>query len=777
MSKINKDEENLELDALEQSIDKSAKEAIDSSKKTVVSVDEDIKDDETNIPSKTTEKIEIASEAKPENEKILITDGNELDEAEELDDEDEMGELSDEQQQEDLEAMGYAESNNEELATEEEAEASAVAATMNDSAEPEDPGVEVDSNEPIEVEEPKKVAGPLGPYQPKTPDSNNADTPSGPDEDAHDIDDMALDNPDANTSPAKKTISKDAPPAAKVDKDVDSLLNLDSRAAQSSAAAAAASAAQANKKKPSRMKRFFRAWWNKKPARYATMFLLFAMFTAVVFVPVLRYGALNLFGVRVSSSLFVVDSQTGLPLENIPVILAGEEKRTNEDGYVEYSQRKLGTTVLAINKLGYATYEKDVTLGLGSNPLNEQPLVSTGAQYLFRLSDFLSDIDLTEASAKSGEDVARANDTGEIRLTVGDLSPGAEVTLSADGYRDESLKLSSIVDQETEIDMVPAKKHVFVSNRTGEYDLYKIDVDGANEEILLPSTGKEREIPYVLPHPDKNVAAYISSRDGEQNADGFVYDGLFIVDVDGSEEDAIRVIRSEQLQVIGWIGDKLIYVAVVEGVSAGNSQRSKLYSYDIETTDRKELATSNYFNDVKIADNKVYYAVSSFAIPESQAKFYVVDGDGENTQKVVDTQVWSIIRKDYNTLLLNAINRQWFELPIATDALSEPKKLDNQPANTPSINYEVSPDTSQALWTDVRDGKGVLIRYDVESGTDEIITTVPGLGVPAYWLASNNYVVYRVTTSDETADYILNLEGGESQKIADVVGNRSRYFY
>ncbi len=517
-----------------------------------------------------------------------------------------------------------------------------------------------------------------------------------------------------------------------------------------------------------KLKSVFSSWWQNKPLRYGTLSGLVVVLLGIMLLPPVRYFTLNTMGVRVSSSLTIVDSKTGLPLKNIPVSLQGQETRSNDEGQVSFGDLKLGAHELEIHKAGYADLDRKITLGWGSNPLGNVSIEATGAQFKFVLSDWMSGKTIMDGVASSGEDYARADDEGQIVLTVSELGDGTEATISAKGYRDESVVLSE-TSIDYEVKMVPSKKHVFVSNRDGKYDLYKIDVDGKNEEILVKATGSEREIPFVLPHQERNIAAYISSRDGEVNSSNFVLDGLYIVDVNTGVLE--RITRSEQLQIVGWIGDNLIYVAVVEGVSGGNSQRSKVFSYDVSTGDKKELASSNYFNDVKVVNDLVYYSVSSYAVPLSSAKLFSVDPEGENKATVVDTQVWTIIRQDFKTLLFNAANQEWYtqELGFAAEKLSEP------PISTENRHYVLAPDGKKALWVDVRDGKGVLLKYDSDSEEDEILQTVPGLGDPVYWL-SDNYVVYRVSTNEESADYVFNLDGGESFKIADVLDNQSRYF-
>lgn len=512
------------------------------------------------------------------------------------------------------------------------------------------------------------------------------------------------------------------------------------------------------------------SWWNNKRLRYGTFIAIALLLITAMFVPVTRYGILNLAGVRVSSSMTVVDSKTGLPLKNIPVKMQGQEQKSDDDGYVSFSKLKQGKTSLVIDKRGYAVLDKKITLGWGSNPIGEQSITATGTQYTFLLVDWLSDKPVKNATATSGEDVAQSDDEGRIILTVGELSEETEAEVTAESYRTEKIRLDEINQDETKLKMVPSKKHAFVSNRSGEYDLYKIDVDGTNEEILLGATGKEREVPFVMSHPTKDVVAYISSRDGDVNSGNFVLDGLFIVDAINGE--TYKVTRSEQLQLIGWSDNKLIYVAVVEGVSAGNSQRSKLISYDLDTKERVELASSNYFNDVKLINKTVYFAVSSYAVPQSQAKLFSIDTDGKNKKTLVEEQVWSIIRKDYTNLQFSAVDLRWYEQEIS----GEVKKLDVAPVTRTSRSYSVSPSGEKAVWVDIRDGKGVLLLYDTVQKTESVILTKSGLGSPVEWL-NNSTLVYRISTVQETADYVFSIEGTESKKIADVIGNQSRYFY
>lgn len=90
-----------------------------------------------------------------------------------------------------------------------------------------------------------------------------------------------------------------------------------------------------------------------------------------------------------------------------------------------------------------------------------------------------------------------------------------------------------------------------------------------------------------------------------------------------------------------------------------------------------------------------------------------------------------------------------------------------EPSDKNSRVYLNNPNNSTSFWIDQRDGKGVLIKLDIKSGKENKLTERGGLRLPAYWL-NDNYLIYRISDGRETADYIMNVSGGEPKKITDV---------
>lgn len=559
---------------------------------------------------------------------------------------------------------------------------------------------------------------------------------------------------------------------AEIDKAVDDIVRTESDEAIAEADAKLDALKESKDKKTFRdkIKGAFRAWWENKPVRYGTFAALFILFVGTALLPVTRYTMLNLFGVRVSTSMTVIDSQTRLPLKNINVAIQGHTTQSDEDGNVEFNDLKLGSTQLSITKIGYADNVRDIVLGWGSNPIGDQEIIATGEQFTFVLSDWLNGSKITDAEANAGENSAKADEEGKIVLTVGqeDISE-VEIYIDAENYRTEKFTASELSDDQVEVKMVSSKKHTFISNRSGEYDLYKIDLDKKNEEILLKSTGKEREVPAVVNHPTRNLTAFISSRDGDENTDGFVLDGLFLIDVESGETK--RIARSEQIQVLGWSGDNLVFWQVVEGTSRANPERSKIISYNERTSERTELAAANYFNDIELINGTVYYAVSSYAVPQSQAKLYSIKIDGEEKETLKDIQTWSIYRTAYNKLLFNTEDQKWFE-KLADD--EELQEIGQQPAPQ-ALKFVDSSDGKNTAWVEIRDGKGVLLKSTTEEIKEEQVVTLAGLSEVLYWV-NDTSLVFRVISNSETADYLIDFTDNQPIKITDVTATQNTYF-
>lgn len=522
-----------------------------------------------------------------------------------------------------------------------------------------------------------------------------------------------------------------------------------------------------------KIKAFFRAWWHNKFYRRITIICILLVIAGVFAVPSSRYFILNNVGVRSSSSVVVLDQKTSQPLKNVEVQLDGQSGKTDKEGKVKLANIKLGSQTLVVKKPAFANDERKVTIGWGSNPLGEVHLIPVGSQYTFKLTDFLSGKPIKDAEATNGESSAQTNDNGEIILTIPNgKETEIEVAVTADNYRTENLLLAISNKEVRNLQLVPARKEAFVSKRTGTYDVYKIDVDGKNEEKIFAGTGSEREDTMALvPHPTKEVTAFASTRGQAKNQDGFLLSTLTLIDL-GTKETT-KIADSERVQIVGWIGDKLVYVKIAQGASAADNDRHRLMAYDIDSNSDKELASTNYFNDVMIAKGAIYYSPAIYKVNGSIGLFKM-NADGSNKQTVYDKEVWNLFRTDYDSISAS-VGQDWYKYQIGSNSFT---KADGPPATLKSRIYVDSPDATRSLWVDDRDGKGVLLAYDVSTNKDNSAQSSAGLKNPVRWL-DNDHLVYRINNSQETADYVLSLSGGSPKKISDVtnIAGLDRWYY
>lgn len=515
--------------------------------------------------------------------------------------------------------------------------------------------------------------------------------------------------------------------------------------------------------RPSRLRRFF-----KHPVtRWAAVLILVGAIVTTVIVPAARYTFLNTIGVRSSSSLTVLDEGTRQPLKGVMVTIGASQGVTDTQGVARLQHVKLGTQQLTIEKRGFANITKSITVGWGSNPLGQTELTPTGTQYSFVITDYLSGTPLPQAELSSGEASTQADKGGHAKLTVGD--PGEAdlaVRISLAGYRTDTITVKPDTKGDVSVKLASSRKHVFISKRSGSFDVYSVYVDGKQEKRLISGSGSEQPDRLALiPRPTDSPVAYVSTRGNQTNNRGDLLSNLILVDSDSG--DTTNIIAADRITVLGWVGAKLIYTQQVTGQDDQSANRYKLMSYDYQTSDNKELAHAPYFNDATLFGGQIYYAPNPGPTADGLSPLYRINPDGTNKQTLLNQSVWQIVRVDYQELALS-LGQQWFTYQQGDPV---PTKRSAAPPSLQSRTYIDSPDSKHSAWIDIRDGKGVLLSYNLGTKKDQVLTSASGITYPVQWL-DDATLVYRVSTPEETADYAVSLRGGNPVKLTDVTATQ-----
>ncbi len=521
---------------------------------------------------------------------------------------------------------------------------------------------------------------------------------------------------------------------------------------------------------PSRLQQLFqgtlktcKAWWQDKKKRNGTLIVIAAFLLTVAIIPATRYWLLNSLGVRVSTSLVVIDNSTTQPLRNVEVSIDDITTRTNEEGFAQLDGVRLGRHELIIQRSAFAPRNLGVTLGWGSNPLGQQWLYPTGAQYAFVVDDYVSGEPIEKAEVISSEASAFSNEDGLALLTtdVDADTTELDVVIQVSGYRDETVTIDVGESGQQGVRLVPELRHFFVDETEEGYQVVASHIDGQNQTIVLPATGNEREDMVLLPHPTKDRIAVVSTRDGQRNDDGFLLSTLTIIDLDDNER--IDVAQSERLQLVGWFDDRLVFIRIAAGASGMDPSRHRLMSYNYLLGNELQLASGNYFNAIARVNDFIYFAPSSIFRMESTS-LKRIRADGTSEEVVMERESWSIYRKSFETLTV-ATSDKWFEYDIFRGERSE---LDDGPEDFSSKLFIANPwrDSEQAVIF-IGEMESQLMVYNSDNQAYEKTWKEAGLGYPLRWL-NETTLAYRLTTESETADYAVSTRGGQPIKIKNV---------
>lgn len=515
-------------------------------------------------------------------------------------------------------------------------------------------------------------------------------------------------------------------------------------------------------KKRGRIREFFRRWWGNPVARWCTIIGFIVLVIAAGLWPTSRYAVLNTVGVRASTTLKVIDSETRLPLKNVTVSASGVTAKTNGDGQATLRGIKLGKQDIKIERVAFAPISLERTLGWGSNPLEDVLLEATGLQLRFTALDYLSGKPVTSAEASVGDAVAIADDKGRIVLTAAD--PKADtvtVQLTGQAYKTEQVVVAVASSEASrEIKLVPAQPLVYISKQSGNYDVLKTDIRGEKPELLLGGTGEERRDSLrLVASPDGVSAALVSTRTTQRDADRYPMSTLTLVQTADGANRAIDL--AQRIEPIGWQGSTLVYHVVYASASSANSQRSKIIAYDTSSAARKVLAAADYFNGVQVVGDTLYYATTQ-TDPALPSRFSKISISGGSKATLLDKPVWSMLRTSPTEMSLETPDG-WYTYLIGDTAAHRGTAVDYANARV----YTATPDGKTTAWVDNRDGKGVIVLTDMVNGAERVIASASGLQQPLRWLGAG-VLSYRVVTTDETADYAVSINGGEPRKVTDV---------
>ncbi|MGA3150511.1 MAG: hypothetical protein ABSD10_02790 [Candidatus Saccharimonadales bacterium] len=525
----------------------------------------------------------------------------------------------------------------------------------------------------------------------------------------------------------------------------------------------------------------FKNWYksHKKWSIPATIIILLLIIGGV---PWTRYQAAGLV-LKKSFTIEVSDSTANTPVSGATVSITGVSGTTNGSGKVTLHGVKAGHRSLQITKKYYQSKQVSVLVPiLNQKSTPDIPVVATGRQVKIKITNLISGKVLADATIEVADTTSKTGSDGTATIVVPANASSQKATLNLSGYNNASvtLKTSSQKIEENDFKLTPAGKIYFLSKRTGSLDVMKANLDGSDAQTVVAATGNEEAgNTFLLQSPDGQYVALVSKRT--------TTDAMPQLYVLAAADDKLLQADSGNaiFNMIGWIGDSLIYTVARQDLPDWQQGLNKLKSYDATTgrttlldqsagSDATTNANENY-NTVVLSGNDVVYGKTwssgssdPTVLNSKQDSLQIISVDGQNHQSVGTYPANDIVQFVQHSPVGVYIMDESADMTITTyfDYIvgSTPKQvtLSSNQLYASSYTYLFSPSGNQTFWSEPRDGKLAVILGDASGSSPKTILNLSDYSTYGWY--TDNYLLVSKGGSEL---YIMDTHGDTPLKVTD----------
>ena len=478
-------------------------------------------------------------------------------------------------------------------------------------------------------------------------------------------------------------------------------------------------------------------------------------------IPHTRWPILNAIGFRSTLNVQIVDEASGRPVSRAMVRVADREfLLADKNGTISFSGLRLGKQRVEVQRIGYGNKTLKVTNGLRSTNVSLLMTV-IGIKLDVDVKDWLSGRAIEGAEVIYKDASAVSDKTGRASIVI---PPQNEQTVRLDvqspGYLSKSIKTDVTVESR-ELSMVSAQKNYFMSKRDGKFDIFSSYLDGTNQQKIIQATGKEDErfMQFAIDRTN-SWGLLVATREGSVVNDRIVA-GVYSIDLKNATLKKID--EGTDVQLLGWGDDSMSYRVSSASLGYDDPGLTKIINFNPRTQKKKDLAQTNYFAVSIAAKNKVFYAKSDPYRDITDAALTSVDVSSGKTKTYLESvQLRYISRPSYDAVKVVDINGASSEIQLDSGQV---KAVARTPLTT--VEFATSPNGQTIAWVDSRDGQGLIIQKSLQNNQQSDLLKLGGLTTPIRFV-SDDLLIARVVTSQETADYVVSLITGRSQKVVDV---------
>lgn len=528
--------------------------------------------------------------------------------------------------------------------------------------------------------------------------------------------------------------------------------------------------------KPTRRPRFSL----RKKALFVVI-LVFVACAVVMAVPFTRYKVLGLF-ISKNVTIKVIDSQTNQPVSSATVYVSGTRKETNGNGVAKFQQIPAGPQNVRLIKKYYKAYQGELQIPAFDGDISKElPFEATGRPVQISVQNKFNGDPLENVTIRVLDTEAKTDSKGNAMIVVPPNNEEEEATFQKEDYNGLVGKLAVInpLDGQNEFKMIPSGKIYFLSKRSGTIDVVKTNLDGSDRKVVLAGTGSEQDFDTsLLATADWRFLALKARRTTEGSR-------IYLIDTQ-KPSDYKAIDKSEgEFTPIGWQGYNFVYM-VQKDIPLWKGGRQTLKAYKTTQNSSSVIdktsagGTDDFFNYyeqigskvIAVDDGVVYHKLwtgteSALTGKKSQIKFAdFSNGKTKSLRKFPAENVTSIGAavpqpdKIYYGLSDRSGAESYYQYAGGKFRASG---INGSTFHEAYPSYLISPDVSQAFWSEQRDGENTLFY----GGSELLDATKIGVfeDFKPYGWFTNNYLI--ASRADSELYVLAPKEQAEAFKVSN----------
>jgi len=526
----------------------------------------------------------------------------------------------------------------------------------------------------------------------------------------------------------------------------------------------------------------------KKGKITAIVAAVIAVLVVVFAIPSTRYAVVGLV-VKKDVTVAVVDNATNKPVSGVLLTLGAQTVRSDGNGKAILYNVPVGEWQVTVKKNYYQDAKVNVLVPIliGQSTLRVS-MVATGRQVPVAVINKLTGKPLASAEITAGDSNATTDSDGKAIIVLPAGKDVINATFKANGYNTVTADISVIEQEDAKntFAITPSGKIYFLSKRTGQINVMKSDLDGANAAVVVTATGKESDTDTtLLASRDWQYLALKAKRDSPDPK-------LYLINTSTEKLTVIdEGTNGTYFTPIGWYNEHFIYRVDRPSVQSWQPNRASLKTFDAkankiatiddaagEGTGANSWADEEY-SQVYILDNLLVYgkywnhaSSAPLLINGKKDVFVSVKPDGSSKQmlKAFDTTPSSYIQ----TILYHA-NEVAFRLSkpggqafyeLVDGKVDESTALNDNNFYSSYPTYLISPSGDKTLWYEQRDGKNIIFAGDKNGANGKEVATGDAAFLPYGWYTDD----YLLLSKDASELYIVprdNINAIKPLKITD----------